>query len=127
MFRNQLHLQEIINVLEHGKFQYPASARHSVNTGTTPNVYCDLCHRDQLSASIGYREIDLCLICADRLSSTHYESLTELFESLSVDSQFREQAQDHPAFATKRIQDRSREPTKDQTFIVEDCLHRFLV
>ena len=34
-------------------------------------VGCDFCGKNRLNASVGYKEYDLCLTCADRLSAEH--------------------------------------------------------
>lgn len=50
-------------ILEKGKFYFPASKHY----GESTNVICDRCGRANLSACIGYKEEDLCMICIDTL------------------------------------------------------------
>ena len=53
------------NIIKYGVYYFPAD-KHSYS-GTV--VQCDKCLRSNLRACIGYRDLDLCLSCADQIES----------------------------------------------------------
>lgn len=56
------------NILKFGKFYFPAWKHYG---RSDLQVVCDKCHTHGIRASIGYGNQDLCLSCADELSSTY--------------------------------------------------------
>lgn len=58
-------------ILKQGRLYYPASSHY--NSGGV--VKCDNCLRNNLSVSIGYGQLDMCLSCtqliSDKLKSTN--------------------------------------------------------
>lgn len=53
-------------IVELGRFYYPAWKHYNKQNA---NVTCDRCKRNRLTSCIGYMELDLCLPCADDVSS----------------------------------------------------------
>lgn len=60
--------ESALNILKHGKYYYPAKSHYADNP-LVNNVFCDYCGKSQLPCSIGYVTHDLCLSCANNLSS----------------------------------------------------------
>lgn len=56
----------LTNIVKHGKYYYPAW-KHYGNENN--NVRCDRCNETKLKACIGYDQKDLCLSCANELTS----------------------------------------------------------
>ncbi|ATZ80392.1 hypothetical protein BMW23_0335 [Bodo saltans virus] len=56
-------------VVDNGTYYYPAWKHY----GKHVNVFCDRCNRSCLSASIGFKNYDLCLRCVDELTSKKIE------------------------------------------------------
>lgn len=56
-----------LEILNKGTLYVPATKHYADRVN--PRVVCDYCRRDNLSACIGYKEYDICLPCADRLTS----------------------------------------------------------
>ncbi len=63
-------LRDTKNIFERGNFYYPASKHYGEGT----SVACERCARADLKACIGYKNINLCMICVDFLlgSKTAY-------------------------------------------------------
>jgi hypothetical protein len=56
-------------LLDHGTYYYPAWKHYNRKT----SVFCDRCHRQNLRASIGYADFDLCLLCVDELTRLNFD------------------------------------------------------
>jgi hypothetical protein len=56
-------------LLDHGTYYYPAWKHYNRKT----KVFCDRCHRQNLRASIGYAQYDLCLLCVDELTRLNFD------------------------------------------------------
>jgi hypothetical protein len=56
-------------LLDHGTYYYPAWKHYNRKT----SVFCDRCHRQNLRASIGYANFDLCLLCVDELTRLNFD------------------------------------------------------
>lgn len=56
-------------LLENGTYYYPAWKHYNRKV----NVVCDRCNRQNLRASIGYSQFDLCLSCVDELTRNKYD------------------------------------------------------
>jgi len=54
------------NIIQNGNYFFPAW-KHYGNPQL--NVTCDRCNKTNLQACIGYGDRDLCLLCADNLTS----------------------------------------------------------
>jgi hypothetical protein len=59
--------QRIENTFKHGIYYNPATS-HYLNQPNC-NVVCDMCNRSSLKICIGYDDCDLCMRCADTLST----------------------------------------------------------
>jgi len=55
---------ELIAVYQHGIYYNPAWKHY----GRETNVCCDRCKSSNLNICIGYRELDLCLVCVNEIS-----------------------------------------------------------
>lgn len=63
---------QLISACSYGKFYFPA-IKHYEYKGL---VYCDLCKKTNIPACIGYKNIDLCMLCAYTVNScTKYDEL----------------------------------------------------
>ena len=62
--------QDYENICNFGQFFYPAS-KHYQLMGRTGNIIvnCDRCQNHNISACIGYGELDLCLKCANIITN----------------------------------------------------------
>ena len=49
---------------DYGTYYNPASLHYA---NVTANVTCNRCYQDQLRVCIGYKNIDLCLLCVDQI------------------------------------------------------------
>jgi hypothetical protein len=56
-------------LLENGTYYYPAWKHYNRKT----NVFCDRCNKQNLRASIGFSQFDLCLTCVDNMTKYKYE------------------------------------------------------
>ena len=56
-------------LIDFGTYSYPAWKRY----GRKTSVFCDRCHRQNLRASIGYAQFDLCLLCVDELTRLNFD------------------------------------------------------
>jgi len=56
-------------LLDYGTYYYPAWKHYKRKT----TVFCDRCHRQNMQASIGYAQYDLCLLCVDELTNMGYD------------------------------------------------------
>ena len=63
-------------IVEHGTYYFPAWKHYHHGA----NVICDKCHREHLSACIGYNNQDLCLSCADQM--TRHNAPCDCFHSV---------------------------------------------
>ena len=62
---SQPQRQQFADIIRFGTYFYPAD-RHYYSGCI---VQCDRCNRTNLRASIGYRDVDLCLACASQVES----------------------------------------------------------
>lgn len=56
-------------VIDNGTYYYPAWKHYNRKT----SVFCDRCNRQNLRASIGYAQFDLCLLCVDELTRANFD------------------------------------------------------
>ena len=96
-------------VIKSGNFYYPAYSHY--NNGNN-NVVCDLCARDWLFASIGYMQYDLCLTCANYVTS----QMSQVQQSL-IDVQ---KTMKDNVSATFMMQDSTRSPVI--TFMMQNSV-----
>lgn len=60
---------KLLEVYKKGKYYNPAKSHHSSNYDSDEeiNVICDRCQMNNLTISIGYKDLDLCMRCVDAI------------------------------------------------------------
>ncbi|ARF08932.1 hypothetical protein Catovirus_1_982 [Catovirus CTV1] len=53
------------DIIKKGKYYYPANSHYMNDT----KVICDRCFKNDITSSIGYDQLDLCLQCAEIVSN----------------------------------------------------------
>ena len=90
-------------LIDNGTFYYPAWKHYNRKT----KVFCDRCHRQDLMASIGYAQFDLCLLCVDELTRFKQDLIPKLpllLSSLLSDTPSEEVRNDNFIFCLYLIQ-----------------------
>jgi hypothetical protein len=59
--------EQFIKICKKGKYYNPACNHYNKIT----TVRCDKCMRSNIVACIGYKELDLCLLCASAINDEH--------------------------------------------------------
>jgi len=77
MSNQPLDKETMIKVYKFGSYYNPASNHY----GSTANVVCDRCYKNNLDISIGWQTYDLCLVCTNEInnelkSKSHYQPIT---------------------------------------------------